>query len=305
MEKRYHTASEQFSELFGGKTYKISLSGGMTCPTRDGHLDTRGCIFCSAGGSGEFAEPYDGCLASQIERAKARVRKKAGEHPRYLAYFQSYTNTYAPTAYLRTLYEAALAAPDIVGLSVATRPDCLEETTLDLLGELACRVPVFVELGLQTTCPRSVAYIRRGYPTEVYDRAVTALKRRGIHTVTHIIFGLPGETREDMMATVRHTAEMGSEGVKLQLLQVLAGTDLAEDYRAGKFATLTPEEYYSLVGEALTLLPADTVIHRLTGDPPKRLLIAPLWAADKKRVRADMARYFDEHDIRAGSRYDK
>ena len=270
------TVNEYCRRTFGEKLYKLSLSGGMTCPNRDGTCGTRGCIFCSEGGSGDFAPDADLPIALQIEEAKKRVGGKfAGD--RFIAYFQAYTNTYAPVEKLRELFSEAIGRPDIAVLSVATRPDCLGDDVMDLLKELSGVKPVWVELGLQTVKPETAEYIRRGYKTEVYDEAVKKLNAAGIHTVTHVILGLPGET-------VRHAARCGTGGIKLQLLHVLEGTDLAEDYRAGRFRTLTLDEYVSILKDCVSLLPEDTVVHRLTGDGPKRILIAPLWSGNKKKV---------------------
>ncbi len=277
------TVNEYCRRTFGEKMYKLSLNGGMTCPNRDGTCGDRGCIFCSAGGSGDFTPDASLPVSRQIEEAKARVAGKFGGG-RYIAYFQAYTNTYAPVEKLRKLFTEVIERQDIAVLSVATRPDCLGDGVADLLKELNGVKPVWVELGLQTVKPKTVEYIRRGYATEVYDEAVERLNACGIHTVTHVILGLPGETRGDMLETVRHAVGCGTRGIKLQLLHVLEGTDLAEDYRAGKFRTLTPEEYVSILKDCVALLPEDTVVHRLTGDGPKKILIAPLWSGDKKRV---------------------
>ena len=291
------TLTEYCTEQFGGKAYKLSLDGGMTCPNRDGTLDTRGCIFCSAGGSGDFAAPFAGDIRRQLEAAKARVAQKY-HGGKYIAYFQSYTNTYAPVDRLRQLFEAALEPEDVVCLSVATRPDCLPREVLDLLGELNRRKPVWVELGLQTIHPRTAAYIRRGYPLEDYDRAVEELNRRGIHTITHVILGLPGESREEMLETVRYVNDRGSGGIKLQLLHVLEGTDLAEEYRAGRVPVLSLEEYVSLVGDCVAVLRPDMVVHRLTGDGPKKILLAPQWSGDKKRVLNALNRELSNRGLR-------
>ena len=277
------TLTQYCREQFGEKLYKLSLNGGMTCPNRDGTLDTRGCIFCSAGGSGEFAPSPTLDMDAQIEDAKRRVAGKfRGE--RYIAYFQAYTNTYAPIQRLEELFLPVIRRPDIAVLSIATRPDCLDDEVLDLLSRLRREKPVWVELGLQTVHPRTAAYIRRGYDTAVYDRAVAALNALNIHTVTHVILGLPGESKEDMLDTVRHTVRAGSAGIKLQLLQVLRGTDLEREWRAGRVPVMEIDEYIDLLKACLALLPEETVVHRLTGDGPKRLLLAPLWCADKKRV---------------------
>ena len=276
------TLNEYCQQEFGEKLYKLSLNGGMTCPNRDGTLDTRGCIFCSAGGSGDFAPDPRLSIPEQIEEAKARVAQKYRGR-RYIAYFQAYTNTYAPVERLRALFIPVMEREDVAVLSVATRPDCLPEEVLDLLGELNRRKPVWVELGLQTIHPATAAYLRRGYDLACYDRAVAELTARGIHVVTHVILHLPGETREQMLETVRYVGRR-SDGIKLQLLHVLEGTDLAEEYRAGRVQLPTLEEYVDLVRDCVALLPPDTVVHRMTGDGPKRILIAPRWSGDKKRV---------------------
>ena len=277
------TLNQYCKETFGEKLYKLSLNGGMTCPNRDGTLGDRGCIFCSAGGSGDFAPAADLPLEEQIAQAKARIASKF-RGSRYIAYFQAYTNTYAPVERLKALFEPVINRPDMAALSIATRPDCLPEAVLDLLGALNQIKPVWVELGLQTIHPKTAAYIRRGYDLPCYDRAVLELNARGIHVVTHVILGLPGETRQQMLETVDYAVQSGSGGIKLQLLHVLEGTDLAEDYRAGNFTVMTLEEYVDLVAACVRRLPEDMVVHRMTGDGPKRILLAPLWSGDKKRV---------------------
>ena len=277
------TTSDYCISLFGEKLYKISLDAGFTCPNRDGRLDKRGCIFCSAGGSGDFAGDRRMDVHAQIEAEKARVSAKY-RGSRYIAYFQAFTNTYAPAGELEKLFLPVLRRPDIAALSIATRPDCLPPETLDILGRLNRIKPVWVELGLQTIHPRSAEYIRRGYPLEVFDAALDALKALGIHTVVHLILGLPGETREDMLASVRYVGERGVGGVKLQLLHVLEGTDLADDWRERKFSCMGLDEYARLVADCIESLPRETVIHRFTGDGPKKILLAPLWSGDKKRV---------------------
>ena len=277
------TVNEYCRKQFGQKVYKISLNAGMTCPNRDGTCGTSGCIFCSQGGSGDFAGDAALPVDAQIERAKERIcRKYHGD--RFIAYFQPYTNTYAPAETLRSIYEPVIHREDIAALSVATRPDCLPEETLELLGELNRIKPVWVELGLQTIHERTAKYIRRGYPLEMYDRAVRELNARGIHVITHLILGLPGESAEDQLESVRYVARSGSGGIKLALLHVLKGTGLAEEYEAGRVPVYSMEEYLELVRQCLMLLPEEMVVHRLTGDGPKKLLLAPLWTADKKRV---------------------
>ena len=275
--------NEYLRSRFGCKVYKLSLSADVTCPNRDGRLDTRGCIFCSAGGSGDFAADRHKPIAEQMEEAKARVRAK-NRNGKYIAYFQSFTGTYAPVSYLRKIFTEAMRPEDIVALSVATRPDCLGPEVLALLSELNRTKPVWVELGLQTIHERTARYIRRGYPLEVYDRAVKELKEAGMEVIVHVILGLPGESAEDMLETVRYVAASGADGIKLQLLHVLRGTDLADDYYAGKVHVMSLEEYTDLLCRVVKEIPDEMVIHRLTGDGPKKLLIAPAWSADKKNV---------------------
>ena len=273
--------SDHYKEKFGCKIYKLSLDGGFTCPNRDGKLGTEGCIFCT--GSGEFAEGGAEPIALQLERAKKRVSSK-NKGGKYIAYFQAFTNTYAPPERLRKLYYEAIAPEEIVGLAIGTRPDCLEEDVVALLAEINRIKPVSVELGLQTIHESTAQYIRRGYPAEVYVDAVRRLKAAGIEVVTHIILGLPGETEEMMVKTTEAAVKAGTDGVKFHLLHVLKGTDLAKDYEAGKFDCLSMEEYGQLLKACTSVLPEQVVVHRITGDGAKRDLIAPLWSADKKRV---------------------
>ena len=277
------TLNDSMRARFGCKVYKLALDGGFTCPVRDGTLDTRGCIFCSAGGSGEFAESRALSITEQIEQGKKRVAGKIRDG-KYIAYFQAYTGTYADLPRLRKLYREAVSHPDIAALSVATRPDCLPEEVLDLLAELNREKPVWIELGLQTIHEKTAGYIRRGYPLSVYDQAVTELKARGIEVITHLILGLPGETAEDMCASVRYVCAGRTDGIKLQLLHILKGTDLAKEYEAGRVHALTEDEYIGILKQCVPQIPDSVVVHRLTGDGDKRLLIAPLWSADKKHV---------------------
>lgn len=277
------TVNQYCKERYGEKLYKLSLNGGFTCPNRDGRCGTGGCIFCSSGGSGDFAPSALLPIADQIEEAKNRVSSKFhGTH--YIAYFQAFTNTYADVERLRELYLPLTEREDIAVISIATRPDCLPPEVLAFLSELNQKKDVWVELGLQTIHEKSIQYIRRGYANEEYERTVAALNAIGIHTITHLILGLPGETRQDMLSSVQYVAQHGSQGIKLQLLHVLEGTDLVSDYYAGKFDTLDFETYLSVLSDCLRELPDSMVIHRLTGDGPKKSLIAPLWSADKKRV---------------------
>ena len=279
----YTTLSNHYRAKFGCKVYQLSIDGGFTCPNRDGTLGIGGCIFCSAAGSGEFAAGPDSSISAQLEKAKNRVSAK-NKDGKYIAYFQSFTNTYAPVEILREKYLAAIAPEDIVGLAIGTRPDCLPEDVMALLSEINQIKPVTVELGLQTVHEPSVAYIRRGYVNQVYFDAVARLKAAGIEVVTHIILGLPGETAQMAAETTRQAVAAGTDGVKFHLLHVLRGTDLAADYEAGKFQCLTLEEYTQWLKLCLEEVPPSVVVHRLTGDGAKRDLIAPLWSGDKKRV---------------------
>ena len=303
--KPYHSLDFHLKETFGKKVYKLSLDGGMTCPNRDGTAGSGGCIFCSAGGSGDFAAPRTASVKEQAEAAKALVAGKIKGDASYIAYFQSYTNTYAPLPYLRALFTEAMALPDVCALSVATRPDCLPPETIALLNELSQKKPVWIELGLQTIHEKTAEFIRRGYSLDVFEDAYGRLKAAGIPVITHVILGLPGETREDMLKTVRYLAGKRVDGIKLQLLHVLKGTDLFPLYEAGAFRTLEMEEYFALAGDCLKLLPPETVVHRLTGDGPKRLLAAPLWSADKKKVLNGLHRYQKENGIFQGMEYDE
>lgn len=263
--------------------YKLSLDGGFTCPNRDGTLGTRGCIFCSSRGSGDFAPERSLSIPEQLEAAKSRVEKKCKDG-KYIAYFQAFTNTYAPVDRLRRVFTEAIEPEEVVGLSVATRPDCLPPEVLSLLEELNRKKPVSVELGLQTIHEASIRYIRRGYENDVYVQAVQNLNALGITPVTHIILGLPGETEEQMVETTQAAVAAGTQGVKFHLLHVLSGTDLHKDYQAGKFSCLTLEGYARALKKCLAVLPPEVVVHRITGDGAKKDLVAPLWSADKKRV---------------------
>ena len=295
----YRSLSESLKETFGCKVYKLSLDGGMTCPNRDGTVGTKGCIFCS--GAGEFAAAGEN-VAQQIALAKKRVEQK-NPSGRYIAYFQSFTNTYAPVSHLRELFAAAMEPEEVVALAIATRADCLGDEVLDLLEELNRRKPLWVELGLQTIHEKTADYIRRGCDLAAFDRAIAELKRRGITVILHMILGLPDETSEEIFATADYIAHSGADGVKFHLLYVQEGTDLAEEYRAGRVKVLEKEEYIPLLAECVQRMPPDMVIHRLTGDGDKRTLIAPLWSADKKRVLNDIRRYFAENGVEQGMHF--
>ncbi len=335
-DKPYHSLDFEMKSRFGQKVYKIALDGRMTCPNRDGTLGTRGCIFCSEGGSGDFAAPLDfsafadssAChdkasisasdqaaatsspswqsriteaVNSQIESAILRIKSKMGSAPdAYIAYFQSYTNTYAPLSYLEVLFTAAIRHPKVVALSIGTRPDCLPDEVLDLCARLNAKKPVWIELGLQTIHEDSAAFIRRGYPLSVFTDTLARLRKRNLETIVHVILGLPGEDRERMLETVRYLALQDIQGIKLQLLHVLKGTDLALIYEKQPFPVMTMEEYLDLVIDCVALLPRKLVIHRITGDGPKSLLIAPLWSANKRLVLNSLTRRFKERGVTQG-----
>jgi len=281
--KPYYSFHAMLHERFGEKVYKLTLDGGMTCPNRDGHLDTRGCIFCSAGGSGDFAADSTFSITEQINAQKARILQKRPVH-KFIAYFQAYTNTYGPIRYLETVFTEAISHPDIVALSIGTRPDCLDENVLQLLIALNIQKPVWIELGLQTVHERTARYIRRGYDLDCFLHAVSSLHQRGIDVIVHTILGLPGESREDMLATITCLNQLPIQGIKLQLLHVLSGTDLARDYENGLFSVFSMDEYLDILITCLEHLSPEIVVHRLTGDGSKDLLIAPAWSSAKRTV---------------------
>ncbi len=280
---KYYSLNKYLRDTFGDKVYKISLDAGFTCPNRDGTIDNRGCIFCSKGGSGDFAQSKELTITEQIERGKERVKNKI-KSGKYIAYFQAFTNTYAPIQILRKKFNEAIRHEDIVAISIATRPDCLGEDVIDLLDELNKIKPVFVELGLQTIHKYTADYIRRGYELDVYDKAVKDLKAIGINVVVHLIIGLPNESKADILESVRYVCDSGIDGIKLQLLHIIKGTDLADEYSLGKVRPLEFEEYLEIIKACVEIIPENIVIHRLTGDAAKKDLIAPMWSADKKRV---------------------
>lgn len=279
----YYSFNEYLRDRFGEKLYKLSLDGGMTCPNRDGTIGTGGCIFCSAGGSGDFARELCEDVDIQIEKAKERVAKKFRGN-KYIAYFQSYTNTYAKTDYLEKLFYKTVQNECISAVSIGTRPDCLGNSVLNLLEDLNKIKPVFVELGLQTVHESTAKLINRGYALPVFDEAVKNLKEIGINVVVHLILGLPGESEEMILKSVDYVVKSSADGIKLQLLHVLKGTELEKMYLNGEFKTLEKDEYISLLVKCIKIIPNSTVIHRLTGDAPKKLLVAPLWSANKKDV---------------------
>lgn len=296
----YYSLNEYCRDEFGHKLYKLALDGGMTCPNRDGKLGTGGCIFCSEEGSGEFAAKNCGNISQQIENAKTRVAHK-NKNGKYIAYFQSFTNTYAPTEYLREIFTEAVNHPDIDVLSVATRPDCLPDDVIELLSELNSIKPVWVELGFQTSNEKSAQYIGRGYTNDVFASAVARLREKGIKTVAHIILGLPDETYEDMEKSVKYVCSQGIWGIKLHLLHILKGARIEKDYLDERFECFDEKSYLETVCNLLKIIPSDIVIHRLTGDGDKRKLIAPLWSGNKKEVLSSLAEMLREKDIRQGS----
>ena len=298
-DKRYYSLDAYLKHTFGEKIYRLSLNAGMTCPNRDGHLDTRGCIFCSAGGSGDFAATPALSITAQIEEAQARLREKTSCR-KFIAYFQAYTNTYAPVSYLRQVFTEAIEHPDIVALSIATRCDCLQEDVLDLLAELNQKKPVWIELGLQTIHEDTLTFIRSGFTLSQFDAAVAALHQRGLSVIAHLILGLPGESKEMMLASLSHVTSLPVSGVKLQLLHVLRHTDLATVYANHPFPVFSLEEYCDFIVDCVERIPQNVILHRLTGDGPRSLLIAPLWSTDKKRVLNTIQKRFKERNTWQG-----
>ena len=294
---RYYSLNEYLKEQFGDKVYKLALDIGCTCPNRDGTLDTRGCIFCN-NGSSHFAET-GADLNTQIENAKNRLKSKT-KTEKYIAYFQSFTNTYGDIDYLEKQFRIAIEREDVVALSIGTRPDCLPPEILEMLENLNKIKPVWIELGLQTSNEKSAEYVRRGYLNSVYEKAVKELKNRGITVVTHIIIGLPNETKEDILNTVDFSVKCGTDGVKLQLLHILKDTDLYEDYKKGKVKVLSLEEYTDILFSCIEKIPKNIVIHRITGDAPKSLLVEPKWSADKKMVLNTINKELEKRDIIQG-----
>lgn len=298
----FYSVNRYNKEQFKDKVYKISLNGGMTCPNRDGTLGYDGCIFCSRGGSGDFAPQATLPISEQIDASIKRISAKY-KGGLFIGYFQAFTNTYGPVEYLEKIFTEAISDPRIVGLSIATRPDCLEDDKITLLKKLNRIKPVTIELGLQTSNETTAKYINRGYSLEVFDDCVRRLKAANINIVAHMIVGLPKESVADYMATANHIASLGINGIKIQLLHILRDTRLADDYASGKFDTLTLSEYVTVVVDIIEALPPNMVIHRITGDGPKNLLIAPLWSADKKNVLNSINREFRNRNTYQGKEY--
>lgn len=299
MDSRYYSLNNYLNKTFQEKLYKISLDPGFTCPNRDGTLGTKGCIFCSSKGSGDFAEDHNLSITEQIEFGKKRVANKFKGHS-YIANFQAFTGTYGPLDWLRKSYLEAALHPDIKVISIATRPDCLSLEVLDLLTEIHKIKPLWIELGLQTIHEKSTAFIRRGYPLTTFEKAVTALKERHIPVIIHLILGLPEEGLTENLATITYINEQKVAGVKLHLLHILSDTDLATYYQNHPFYVPTMEEYFALLGECINHLDPQIVIHRLTGDGDKKTLVAPLWTGNKRKVLNEMNRYFKDHHVKQG-----
>ncbi len=295
----YRSLNDYLNEKFNCKVYKLAISGGMSCPNRDGTLSNDGCIFCSAFGSGDFAEQRCDSIFEQIEKAKSRVSNKIKTN-KYIAYFQDFTNTYAPIEYLEKIFTEAISHPDIVALSIATRPDCLHDDVLNLLEKLNKIKPVWVELGLQTIHPATAELINRQYDLSVFDQAVFSLKNRGIEVIVHMIIGLPFETEDMIYETAEYIGKSNADGIKIHLLHVLKGTKLAEMYEKSNFLLPTLEEYTNLLIGCLKRIPPEMVVHRLTGDGDKKNLIAPLWSADKKRVLNYINSEFKRQELKQG-----
>ncbi|NCC80258.1 MAG: TIGR01212 family radical SAM protein [Clostridia bacterium] len=301
-DKRYHSLNYFLREKFNEKVYKISLDAGFSCPNRDGTLNGTGCIFCSERGSGDFAGDRNFSIQKQFDDISAMMEKK-WKNGKYIAYFQAYTNTYAEPSVLREKYQEAIGQEGVVALSIATRPDCLGEEVLEVLSEFRGKVYTFVELGLQTVSDRTGRMINRGYDLPVFEEAVRSLRALDIDVVVHVIFGLPGETREDMLRTVKYLAGMDIQGVKFHLLHLMKDTPMVHLYERGKLVFLEMEEYVSLVAESITLLPEHVVIHRTTGDAPRELLIGPMWSLNKWEVLNAIDDYFRKHDLYQGKNY--
>ncbi|MBE5969572.1 MAG: TIGR01212 family radical SAM protein [Lachnospiraceae bacterium] len=302
-EKHYYSLNEYMYKQFGGKVYKLALNSSCTCPNRDGKAGTGGCIFCSNGGSGDFAPPANWDFDKQINWAKENLSSKLKNNKdvKYMAYFQSFSNTYGDLDFLEKLYKKALSYDDIVAISIATRPDCIDKKVVEMLKRLNEIKPVWLEMGLQTIHEKSAEFIRRGYSLDVYDNALGMLADTNVEIITHLILGLPGEDKEMMLQSVKYVCKQAISGIKLHMLHVLKDTDLAKYYHENRFKIISLEEYCSLLGDALSIIPKDIVIHRLTGDGPKKLLIEPLWSADKKNVLNTIHKYFKDNNIYQGS----
>jgi len=302
-DKRYYSLNYFLREKFGQKVFKISLDAGFSCPNRDGTISKGGCVFCSERGSGDFAGDRNFSISTQFKDIKEMMNKKWKEG-KYIAYFQAYTNTYGEVEVLREKYEEALKEEGVVALAIATRPDCLSEEVLDLLEDMNKKVYTWVELGLQTVSDKTAKLINRGYTLETFEKALHNLRSRGIDVVVHTIFGLPGETKEDMLNTVKYIAENDIQGVKFHLLHLMKDTPLVKFYESGELEFLEQEEYIDLICTAVTMLPQNMVVHRLTGDAPRALLIGPMWSLKKWEVLNAIDKKFEDNNIYQGANYD-
>ncbi|MGL4343912.1 MAG: TIGR01212 family radical SAM protein [Cellulosilyticaceae bacterium] len=296
----FYSLNTFLRERHGEKVIKLSIDGGFTCPNRDGTVGTGGCIFCSAEGSGDFASPCHLSIADQLASATAKLSQKWGDSQKYFAYFQSYSNTYAPLDTLKAKYEEALMYPGVVGLAIATRPDCISDETLDYLELLSKRTHLWVELGLQTIHPHTSSWMNRGHDLQCFDQQVTKLTERGIEVVAHMILGFPGETKEHMLQTAAHLATLPLQGIKIHMLHILDNSPLGRLYLQKPFELLSEDAYIQLLGEILPILPSHFVIHRLTGDGDKNHLLAPLWTTNKRQVLNHIHQYFKSHNIFQG-----
>ena len=303
-DKPYYAFNCMLKERFNRKVYKVSINAGMTCPNRDGKIDTRGCIFCSRGGSGDFAGKSKESIQTQIDK-QIKIMQNKSNVSDFIAYFQAYTNTYAPLEYLKQVFYEAINHPNIVALSIATRPDCLDDNIIELISSLNKIKPVWIELGLQTIHEKTAEYIRRGYDLKCFEKAVNKLRKENIDVIVHTILGLPGENRKDIIDTIEYLNKKDIQGIKLQLLHVLKNTDLAKDYIENKFKVYTMDEYIDTVIDCIEHLRKDIVIHRITGDGPKKILIAPLWSGNKKKVLNTLHHEFKIREAYQGKKYNK
>lgn len=303
-EKPYFSLDYMLKEKFNKKVYKVSINAGMTCPNRDGKIDTRGCIFCSMGGSGDFAGESKEDIQTQINN-QIEIMKNKSTVSDFIAYFQAYTNTYAPIDYLEKVYTEAISHQNIIALSIATRPDCLDDEIIELISKLNKIKPVWIELGLQTIHEKTAKYIRRGYDLNCFENAVNKLRKENIDVIVHAILGLPGEDRKDIIETIEYLNKRDIQGIKLQLLHVLKNTDLAKDYMENKFKVYTMDEYIDTVIDCVEHLREDIVIHRITGDGPKKILIAPIWSGNKKKVLNTLHHEFKTREAYQGKKYNK
>jgi len=291
----FYSLSDYYKETYGEKVYKLAIDAGFTCPNRDGSLGTRGCIFCSSKGSGEFGIG----MADQLNTAKELIKAKTSAQT-FIVYFQSFTNTYGPVKKLKSLYERALTDPSVVGLSIATRPDCLNDEIIEMLYDLNKRTDIYIELGLQTIHKETAEFIRRGYPQSVFNETLKSLHQASIPVIPHLILGLPNETRTDMIESVRYVSSMPIQGIKIHMLHILRDTDLYQYYLHSPFPIFSEEEYIHTLIDCLEYIPKHVVIHRLTGDGPKNLLVEPQWSLNKRHVLNQITKFFKQRNTYQG-----